>query len=206
MITTIKFIGIPGCGKSTLIDKLKETNADITVTKEELYTTHDLSELNLNPWQNATPFQEKMIETMAQKEQQTRDDELTLNVEHTPIEMIEFFSAAYKLSGFISDYGFECIRNKFRRIKKPHNCGYVYILCPPYASMRNMKIRNRDGEGAIQPFVLDTINHLIVAHYDSNLSPSKLLLHYREDDFHVKEVQEFLRQCAFERPCYCTEH
>ena len=199
-----KIIGIPGCGKSTIIRKLQKEYDNIKISKEQLYTPRDLTELQSNPMQNATPFQEKMMGKWLQinreeEKENSKDNEILL--EHTPVEMIEFFTAAYKLAGYITDYGFDCIRNKYDYYaRKPNDCGYIYILCPPEVAIKNMKLRDREGEGSITPAVLDTINHFILMHHDNNvvgdahnkLKRKTILLRYRENDYQTNALHYFI--------------
>ena len=201
MKTLIKILGVPGCGKTTMLKHLNKCmQCPIDIVKDKLYTAHDLAELKSNPWQNAVLFQQKMItesETEDKSRQNMEEDKEHIVVEHTPIEMIEFFTAAYKLTGFITDYGFEHLRNKWNNLnkKKPDKCGYIYMICPPKDSIENMKERKREGEGTIYPHILDTINHFILAHHDSNKSEFKLLLYYHESDYHTGEIYHFLTLC-----------
>ena len=203
--TLIKILGVPGCRKSTMLREvdriLRCHNRSIIIVKDKLYTTDDLAELKLNPWQNAVIFQQNMIDDFQSEDkyqQQMKKCENQIVVEHTPIEMIEFFTAAYKLSGFITDYGFKYIRNKWYNSSindDADKCGYIYVICSPKDSIENMKERKREGEGTVYPFVLDTINHFILAHHDSNKSDFKLVLYYRENDFHTGELYAFLTAC-----------
>lgn len=199
----VKIIGIPGCGKSTIIENLQKQGANIRVIKDKLYKERALKALKSNIMQNAVIFQDEVLTNWVNSELFEGDDkETNISIEHTPIEMIEFFTTAYKLAGFISEYGFNYLRDKFYSSgiasRRNADTAYIYIECPPEDAIRNMKIRGRKDEGSIDPFILHTINHLLLLHHDYNRNENKMLLRYRENDLHTDTLLRFLGELSWE--------
>ena len=197
-MTTIKFIGLPGCGKTSIINLLKE-KIDMSNASNISLPSNDLYQMYINPKQNTVLYHMKLLEEF-QKSYHERDlSKCNIYVEHTPFEMFEFFCLANVLAGNITAYGYRYLKDKSFNIKlkqfmenEPENCIYIYIIANPETCIKNMKERNRDGEFNVDPTIFAQIYWFILLHLENNFK-KKFIVKYEENNFHTESILSFLK-------------
>lgn len=196
---TIKVIGLPGSGKSSMLRKLKKTyGSKMTVINEDLLQASDVACLHENPEQNGLAIQMKIIDFMISQATSAdrSSDKLMLTFEHTPIEMVSFFTSLYTYNGIISDYGCEYLRekmNSLRQIEGPRNkTYYIYLFAPIHICRENIIERGRTGEDDwLDRDSLNFLHQMLSTHHDF-CSDKKLVLHYERDNYHESVVENFM--------------
>lgn len=199
-MSIIKFIGLPGCGKTSIIDLLS-TNTKLNMTRESdiILDKYDLVEMYTNPRQNTIVYHLKLLEEFQKQYKKEKPGQYKFYVEHTPFEMFEFFTLANLQAGNITSYGYRHLKEKSVGIKMAQyveheqaECIYIYITAPPETCIENMKKRNRDGEFNVNLQMFLQINAFIASHMDNNFG-RKLIVEYKENNFHIKEIVDYLQ-------------
>lgn len=175
----IKIIGLPGSGKSTMIENWikKNPGKKFLTINDRLTNEKDRLALNENRTQNCYIFQKKMIEKYEVK---TAKNHMNFDfiINHTPLEMITFFNEVNLKQGFLTKYGWEELIShsvkKFKRESKPDLT--VYMITTPQICAEHIEQRKRTGETCSDS--------------DSVLSIKTLTEVYEKIQIHLKKLQE----------------
>ena len=197
-MTTIKFIGLPGCGKTSIINLLK-TKIDISLESNITLPCVDLYHMYTNPKQNTTLYHLKLLEEFKKSYNERKQSTYSYYIEHTPFEMFEFFCLANVVAGNITEYGYRYLKEKSFPIKlrqmidnEQEKCIYIYINATPETCIKNMKERNRDGEFNMNPIIFFQVYWFIILHMENNFK-NKFVVDYEENNFHTESILNFLQ-------------
>ena len=195
----VKFIGLPGCGKTSTIQQLLKEKLNATLKSDVILGKTDLSSMYINPEQNTIVYHIKLLDEFEKVYNEKPLRKFDYVIEHTPFEMFEFFSLANLQSGNITYYGYDYLKDKSMKIKlnqyiehETEKCVYIYIIAQPDVCLQNIKQRNREGELNINPQIFETIYWFIMLHLDNNYN-RKLIINYEHNDFNVENILSFLQ-------------
>lgn len=189
----IKFFGLPGSGKTTVIETLKQDlGLKLRIINDNLTTEKMLRALWTNPAQNSVTFQHMLIEREKNQEIKLKKDLVLFPnfdyvIDHTPVEMIEFFNHAYLASTYLSEFSFEQLQiecNKVRTARQPDNGEkdiYVFLHTPIEQVMKNIEKRGRAGESFHENYVFTHIHYAIETFKNQNLSRKHITVPYEEN-------------------------
>ena len=143
-------------------------------------------------------FQNRMIDKAIRFDHIKKKECYARNIiiEHTPIEMINFFSEAYFTCNFITKDSYERLKNRARcHLLDNDPCSYIYLLCPAETAAANIEKRERQGEKIVSMDVLNLVEKLIHHYSETNIDSHHIVLEYEKDNFHIKELNNFLQEC-----------
>ena len=195
----IKFFGLPGSGKTTVIDVLKETlKIKLKVINDKLPSTEMLRQLWSNPTQNCVTFQHLLIEKEEEEEKKIKNCEFIKNydfiIDHTPIETIEFFNHAYLASSYISGFNYDHLQRKCNkvRIEREPDQGeddiYVFLYTPIFQTLENIKKRNRAEELFHEEYIFTHIHYAIESFKGQNLFRKHITIPYEENHIDITGI------------------
>lgn len=204
----VKFLGLPGSGKSTLFEDMKKSKTKkytFSVSRDHLVRGKDLEHLSENMKQNAVTFQSLLVEKFSQLSTETPRSNIVM--EHTPIEMVEFFNLAYTAYNYMTEYNLDHLRHKIedaKRLEKDTSSvlGYVYIFAPVNRCIKNMKKRGRLNEPEYDKMLFRHINMMMKYHCDNNPLP-KLMISYEHGISPSTDVKKFLTRLLTEADSKC---
>lgn len=196
----VKLLGLPGSGKSTILkemEKIKNKKCTFSVIHDRMVQSQDLKCLAENMKQNTITFQTKLVENFLNET--IEEPYADIIIDHTPIEMVEFFNTSYTIYNYMTDYNWDHICQMIKKVKENEMTlrGFVYIFAPVETCIRNMRKRNRLYEPEYDKRLFEQINILLIDHYDKNPNP-KILLDYEEGVNKYKVVYDFLMQLQTE--------
>ncbi len=122
--TWLSFSGLPGCGKTTLVDKLipildSDGWAQVILLPESVCKTDSLCAFYQRPREIACRLQSEAIDkyciTLSQAEheiERKNERKPFIVVEHTSVDTIFFFTAAYRKLGFITENDYDFLMEK----------------------------------------------------------------------------------------------
>jgi deoxyadenosine/deoxycytidine kinase len=191
MRKTIHFMGLPGSGKTTCMQKIN--HPDIQCIDNNGITTDDLYCLHNNPYQNACILQLKLIENNCVHNIHKNSVENVTFVQHTPLKMIEFFTKLYRTKGYLSDYSFEYLVKKLNDLflgEDKSGDKYIFLECSSCTLLKNIAGRNRKNENMTKQDIKHLISYM---QKFSKLVPDtrKLILKYKPGYWHSDEVTKF---------------
>ena len=190
--TWIRLHGIPGCGKSSLLQDnrmLLEEHFQLFDISSDLFPDDYLNQFYVNPKQNALQLQviglrhfrdglERLDKLLAQGAKADRGKPI-LVVEHTSLEMIHYFCLSFRKQKFLSNFNFDEINKQLKLIlmkREQLQAGFRllefdYDVCYK-VGVRNVSLREeRKGEhGALlidKEIFAETMRHVSDSHFEN---------------------------------------
>lgn len=183
---TISICGNIGCGKSTLIKKLKAIpirDEPIAIFEEPIGSWKEwLRCFYTNPAKYALGFQMKILLSFRSMIESIQSP--TLITERSPFESVNIFSRMMLENGTLSQMDFDLIQETFEQIGWQTDL-YIYIRTDPNICIERIKQRGRDCENDIdEQYVYDLHNqyekimgnekNINVVYVDGNVDPEQV--------------------------------
>ncbi len=156
--TWLSFNGLPGCGKTTLIERLIPALdfdgwGQIILLPENVCDSATLCNFYRDPRRYAFKLQSDAIERYCStirecgKEIRRKNEKSApyIVIEHTSIDSIFFFTCSYKKQGFIESEGFKCLMVKLEnaKMRRDEMCSKLRHIEVCYEGLEsNVMIRN----------------------------------------------------------------
>ncbi len=140
--TWIRFSGLPGCGKTTLINSVIDTLTldgwEIFRLSENLFSRENLKAFHKNPGLNAYQLQAEAIEELLKRTVVLRSKLLArtnhkiLVIDQTPFEYLTLFTSAFEHLGFLSSHGANTLYGQIAKLK--------YTIVNMRSEMRQIRV------------------------------------------------------------------
>lgn len=187
----IKLFGLPAVGKSTALDHL---NTTYSVEHDDLITPQILALKQSNDY---AILQLSILDNFRSN---TRKHKNSICFQHTPLELIQWYSDFYFENNLYSSASYDYICKKITEavqeendIHKDEEIAYIYFLAKPKFLMQNAKQRSRAFE-IFERNILHFLNTKLQTHLHTHCTnTSSLILQCKEGEYHTESIKLFLQ-------------